>query len=381
MKRSIGLIGYGGFGRFLHRAWSGIDDVQVVAVSDADPTRNPGGISFYADWHDLVSDNDVEIVAVATPPSTHAAIACAALSSGKHTLVEKPVATTAEDAHRILEERDRAGLVATVDFMLRFNPIVEALHTWSHSGCFGKLRRVAVENYAQDESLPPNHWFWNRAISGGILVEHAVHFFDVVQWCSGSRPVHIDGVALRRNSEQEDRMMATVIYEDGLVVTHYHAFAGPDFFERTSMRFVFDLLQLDVYGWIPLSGHLSAIVNRQSEKELDRLPGLRVLSRRPSGEIKSIAHPVGPSLGVGRTVHVAGRPYTMEGTVEAEFALPVSKPEAYVDCLQALMSDFVAGVADADHRLRVTLEDGIASLEIALSATKEAHRRSGDRPL
>ncbi|MBT8400402.1 MAG: Gfo/Idh/MocA family oxidoreductase, partial [Rhodothermia bacterium] len=127
MKRyRIGLIGYGGFGRFLHSAWSDIPSVEVAAVADTDPTREPSGVSFYSDWQGLIDDPMLDIVAVATPPATHATIAVAALRRGKHVLVEKPVATSLFDANQILGERDRAGRVVVVDFMLRFNPIMEA---------------------------------------------------------------------------------------------------------------------------------------------------------------------------------------------------------------------------------------------------------------
>jgi predicted dehydrogenase len=376
MKRySIGMIGYGGFGRFLHGAWSEMDHVDVTAVADADPDRNPKNVRFYSDWQRLISDSQVDIVAIATPPSTHAAMAVAALKEGKHVLVEKPIATTMEDANQILAERDRAHRHITVDFMLRFNPIVEALHRWCSDGRFGVLRRVVVENYAQDESLSPEHWFWDPALSGGILVEHAVHFFDVVRWCSGSRAVRVNGIGLHRNRRQEDRMMATVLHEDGLVATHYHSFSRPNFFEQTSMRFVFDLLDIDLEGWIPMSGRLRAIVNEENESELTRLPGFQTTVRQTESNKASMA---GSSRAAAarQTISVAGRPYKMEAVSEGAFALPRTKSEEYARSLRALMSDFVGAIDDPAQRLRVTAEDGVASLEIALAATADAHRPS-----
>ncbi len=377
MKRyAIGLIGYGGFGRFLHGAWSDLERVDVIAVADEDASRNPGDIRFHSDWRRLVADPGVGVVAIATPPATHAAIACEALANGKHVLVEKPVATTLEDAQRIREARDQSGRVVSVDFMLRFNPIVEAIRVWCRSGCFGKLRRVVVENYAQDESLPADHWFWDPSVSGGILVEHAVHFFDIVQWCSGSKPKRVDGVSVRRNPDQEDRVMATVVHEDGLVATHYHAFSGPDFFEQTSMRFVFDLLRLDVMGWIPMSGSVSAMLTNDNIEELDRLPGFGSQWHRSADEIELKSDSDGQSGRQHAEVLVAGRSRSIVGTVKGEFAVPVTKSEAYATALRDLMSDLLLAIDDRTHVPRVTLEDGIASLEIALRAADEARKGS-----
>lgn len=362
---NIGIIGYGGFGPFIHKAWAQLDVINVLAVADADPTRRPGGVTFYPSWQDLIADPRIDLVAVATPPSTHAEIACAAMEAGKHVLVEKPLSITQDAARRILAVRDRTGRAATVDFMLRFNPIVETLHAWSQNGSFGRLRRVVVENYAQDETLPPEHWFWNPALSGGILVEHAVHFIDIVQACTTAPVQRVDGLSLQRNPNQTDRMMATVVYEDGLVATHYHMFTRPGFFEQTSMRFVFDLAQLDIEGWIPLSGRISALVSGDTDIELAWLPGFRIVREEPLGN----------GIHATRRLRSGGEPYEAARFVEGIFAIPAPKLEVYATCLQGLMADFVAAIHDPSHRMRVTLEDGLRSLDVAVRATEHAQRQ------
>lgn len=390
---SVGLVGYGGFGAFLHHAWNGTGGVAVRAVADADPSRRPADVRFYTRWQDLVADAGVDLVAIATPPASHAEIACAAMEAGKHVLVEKPLATTHADALRIRDARDRTGRVAAVDYMMRFNPVVEALHAWARSGCFGRLRRVVVENYAQDESLGPGHWFWDPAASGGILVEHAVHFIDVVHGCTAARPVRVDGIALRRGTGQEDRVMATVVYEDGLVASHFHAFSRPGFFEQTTQRFVFDLAQVDVEGWIPLSGRVSALVASGTEtsgtetsgteasgteSELNRLPGFTPARRAGLDALPDVSRPEGwgdVPRGDRRLIRSGGEPYTVDALVEGTFAVPTSKSVAYADALRALMRDVAAAVRAPSHRLRAGLEEGLSSLSVALAATEAAHAR------
>ncbi|HMB90653.1 MAG TPA: Gfo/Idh/MocA family oxidoreductase [Rhodothermales bacterium] len=360
---NLGIIGYGGFGAFIHQAWAQLDAIHVLAVADANPARQPGGVTFYPSWQDLIADPQIDLVAVATPPSTHVEIACAAMQAGKHVLIEKPLATTREDAQRILSVRDATGRMATVDFMLRFNPIVEALHTWSRNGSFGQLRRVVVENYAQDETLPSEHWFWNPALSGGILVEHAVHFIDIVHACTAAPVQRVDGVCLQRNPQQTDRTMATVVYEDGLVATHYHAFMRPNIFEKTSMRFVFDLAQLDIEGWIPLSGQITALVHGENRPALTRLPDFRVVREESLGN------------GEAQLLQSGGETYQADHLMEGTFSIPMPKSDVYTVCLQGLMSDFVAAIHDPKHQMRVTLEDGMASLKTALRATEHAQQQ------
>lgn len=365
----LGIIGYGGFGRFVHQAWSRLEEVRVVAVADTDSKRRPEGVRFYSAWQDLVRDDHVDIVAIVTPPFTHADMACEAMEAGKHVLIEKPLATTLEDARRIQVTQARTGKVASVDYMLRFNPIVEALQTWSREGYFGGLRRVVVENYAQDEALSPDHWFWDPRLSGGILVEHAVHFIDVVNGCTNTSPVRIDGLSVYRNPDQEDRMMVTVVYEDGLVASHFHAFSRPHFFEQTTMRFVFDLAQVEVQGWIPLSGSVTSLVNDETIPHLHLLPNFRQDKRQPVKDLSATGQH-GPLV----SLRSGGETYTVDTQIDGTFEVGVPKLEAYASALQALMADLVRAIRVPGYRPRVTVAEGISSLEIALSATEQAHQ-------
>ncbi len=356
----IGIIGYGGFGRFLHRAWSNMPGIAVHAVSDEHQPENLAGATFYRDWRDLIADPEVDIVSIATPPHAHTAMACAAMEAGKHVLIEKPLATTLEDARRIIETRDRTGRVASVDYVLRFNPIVEALEAWSRNGWFGALRRMTVENYAQDETLPPTHWFWDERQSGGILVEHAVHFIDFTNACAGGTPQHVDGVSVRRTPQQEDRMLLTMVYDDGLVATQYHEFARPRFFERTSMRLVYDLAEVEVEGWMPLSGRVRAMTNPHSRDHLFRLPGFRV-----ADEQRLLRDRAG-------TVRVGGVEYEADAVVNGSFAMADPKDEVYGAAVCTVMADLVRAIGDPEHSLRVPLEAGVASLSVAVEATRSA---------
>ena len=379
---TVGIIGFGGFGRFLQQSWSPMEELAVTAVADSNSDIDAAGLSHFPRWQDLLADPTIDIVSIASPPNMHAEMACAAIESGKHVLVEKPLALVPEDARRIATRQEESSVVATVDYMLRFNPIVELIQEWARSRTFGALRRVLVENYAQDESLPRDHWFWNRASSGGILIEHAVHFIDVVHGCTAADPVHIDGFAQSRDDGRVDRMGLSAIYEDGLVMSQYHAFSRPGFFESTSMRFVFDLAQIEVQGWIPLRGRVHALVTEETEAQLKRLPGVEVTRgvQIESAEDQSRPAGWGPiSAPVAASLRSGGVAYAASHEVELTYEMPAKKSDVYADCLRALMRDFVHAVRDPAHRLRVTLRDGISSLEVAAAASRSAFGRSDEQ--
>jgi predicted dehydrogenase len=373
---NLGIVGYGGFGQFLHCAWKVLDEVNIMAVADLSrPETLDMGIQFYSDWRDLLADPGIDIVSVVTPPSTHAEIACAAMEAGKQVLIEKPLATRHDDAVRILAVRDRTKQAAGIGFMLRFHPLLRTIKAWCESKCFGMLRRVVIENYAQDESLPPDHWFWNKDISGGILVEHGVHFIDLVNHLAAAKVTSVHGLSHKRNPRQEDRVLATVLYEDGLVATHYHAFARPGFFERTTIRTVFDLAEIELEGWIPLDGHVRALVNPETERELAKLPGLVITERMRVDEVQDLSRPKGWGLAKDHRVSTegivrsGGMLYHVEDLITGTFSTGRTKGEVYGGCLRSLLSDFVKAVTTPGHQLGVPLECGLEALEIALAAS------------
>ena len=360
----IGIIGYGGFGRFLHRAWSGLAGVDVTAVADVHPVTAPPGIAYFSGWRELLDSGLVDVVSVVTPPNTHAEIAVAALERGVHVLVEKPIAVTVDDARRLVEAEKTSQATATVDFMLRYNPIVQCMQDWSGAQWFGPLQRVVVENYAQDESMGPDHWFWDPEISGGILIEHAVHFIDIVNGCTDAPVKEVTGRSWRRADGREDRVALDVSYEDGLVASQYHAFNRINAFERTSLRFVFAGAQVDVDGWIPMNGRIVAMTGQDHETVLEKLPNLSILRD--------------DRLDATRRVPLADLPaqHEVDRIVEATFVIQGTKEDAYLDALRKLMRDFLRVVDVEAESMRVRLEDGLKSLEIASKATSDIRRRT-----
>ena len=140
-RSSIGIIGYGGFGRFLHYWFNQLPNVEVIAVADhGHHTKDTTACHVYANWKDLLNDPAIEIVSIVTPPALHAQMACAAMQAGKHVMLEKPVALSEESAQQILAIQKETGMAITVNHMIRYNPIIQTLTTIGQSGILGKLR-------------------------------------------------------------------------------------------------------------------------------------------------------------------------------------------------------------------------------------------------
>lgn len=376
-KYKIGIIGYGGFGKFLHYWWSELDNAEILAIADhGHHSEDLRKYRVYANWKDLINDADIDIVSIATPPGLHAEMACAAMRAGKHVLLEKPVAVTEEGARQILDTQKETGMVITVNHMIRYNPIIRNLVQLGQSGILGKLRHAVVNNYAQDAALPPDHWFWDEKVSGGILVEHGVHFFDIVNALSGQKYSEVCGSSDRRNDCQRDRVAAMVTYDKGLIANYYHAFSGPGLFEQTTIQLAYDLARVEIEGWMPLKGTVKALVNENIKERLKELPGWEIVQSDTLDAPADVSRPEGwggsdaPALPDKELTYCGGVAYDVDEMISATFEIPQTKGQVYGKCVQSALLDVIRKIENKDHELAITVEDAVEALRIALLASR-----------
>jgi predicted dehydrogenase len=377
-KYRIGIIGYGGFGQFLHHWWAQLANVEVVAVADMNIQGEVANCKTYSDWKDLVNDPDIDIVSIVTPPALHVEMACAAMKANKHVVLEKPVAISEEGGRQILETQKETGMVITVDHMIRYNPIMQSFMQLGLSGCFGKLRHAVINNYAQDAALPANHWFWKEELSGGIFIEHGVHFFDIVNALSAQKYSQVYGCSHRRNESQRDQVAAMVLYNEGLIASYYHSFSGPGFFEQTTIELAYDLAKVEIKGWMPMNGSIRALVNNQSKEQLKMIPGWKLTKTESLADLRDVSRPEGwggspvtTDPAADHMVYGGGIGYKVDEMVSATFEIEQTKGEVYGKCVQSVLSDVINKIENKDHMLTVTFEDGYEAVKIAVRASQQ----------
>lgn len=378
----VGIIGYGGFGQFLHKWWDRLENVRVAAIADALPEKLAGlqGVKTFADWRVLIQEPDLDVIAIVTVPDTHMEMANACMEAGKHVFIEKPLAATIADAQSILATRDRTGRIAAVDFIMRFNPLIRELKKLSRLGVFGRLRRVDVENYAQDESLGQEHWFWDQERSGGILVEHGVHFIDLVHFLNPAKVLAVNGLKHDRNERQEDQILANAVYEGGLIATHYHSFARPGFFEVNRIKLAFDLADIELHGWIPLWGEAKILVNDETKNILVSSPLFKPSQSIPVAQAADDSRPEGwgtaeDQVSTRRIIRAGGLAYEVDEVLNGRFDTGRTKLEVYASCVQTSLLDIIHKIENPDRAIAAPLEAGLASLEVAIRASESARAR------
>ncbi|MCI0439095.1 MAG: Gfo/Idh/MocA family oxidoreductase, partial [Chloroflexi bacterium] len=145
VNRKFAVVGCGSWGKNLVRNFCALLGTESVVCCDqnVDALRQMEsqcpGVSVVADMERILSDDSVYAVAIATPTPTHFALALDALSSGKHVLVEKPLATSVAEASALCAAAERNSRVLMVDHVLLFHPAVREMIERIHAGALGDV--------------------------------------------------------------------------------------------------------------------------------------------------------------------------------------------------------------------------------------------------
>jgi predicted dehydrogenase len=351
----IGVVGAGEFAKFAVTAFLRVPGIKVVAVTDInqDAARHLGvafNLVVYEDFEQLLKNAPVDLVYIATPPYLHFAQSRMALLAGKHVICEKPAALKTSEAEALVELAKAHNLLYVVNLMQRYNPLFGMVKTIIDERLLGDFRHGFFENYASDESLGPSHWFWDLSKSGGIFIEHGVHFFDLFAGWLGEGKVH-GALQLRRPAVKEsipaeptpaakeliiDRVQATILYKTG-PVNFYHGFDQRKILDRQEMRLLFERGDITLYEWVPV------------KMKLHGLPGAAELKRLEEITAASAA--------------------AVAGTITLTYQNPLGKQELYQQMLTAMLSDQWNWIKDRSHIRVIDDDNAVQSLRVAEEAT------------
>jgi predicted dehydrogenase len=142
---NVAVVGCGYWGPNLIRSFCSCPQTRLVAVCDSDPTRLESvhaGYLFakgYEDYDQLLAHPELDAVAIATPVRTHASLVLKALGSGKHVLVEKPMAASVREAEAMAEAANKAGLILMVDHVFVYSGPIQKIKQFIDSGELGEI--------------------------------------------------------------------------------------------------------------------------------------------------------------------------------------------------------------------------------------------------
>ena len=173
MGVNIGVIGCGRWGMAHIKTLNEIKEkagINQIYASDLDEQfsrRLSGKVDgFFQNWREMIDKKNLDIVAVVTPPESHAEISVELLSRGIDVLVEKPIATTLTDANSILNANQTFGRVLSVGHLLRFHVGIKMALSEISSGLIGTLERIEFTRITPRKPTKSSDVFQALAIHG-----------------------------------------------------------------------------------------------------------------------------------------------------------------------------------------------------------------------
>ncbi|HEX4852468.1 MAG TPA: Gfo/Idh/MocA family oxidoreductase, partial [Puia sp.] len=306
-------------------------------------------------------EEDIDLVYIATPPFLHYEQSKMALLADKHVICEKPAALKMEHAAELQSLAEMHLKLYVVNLMQRYNPLYEVVKNIIEGKLLGNFLHGFFENYASDENLKEDHWFWDESKSGGIFIEHGVHFFDMFSGWLGEGKL-VSSLQLRRPSISKvifDRVQAIVNYEAG-PVSFYHGFDQPNMLDRQEMRLQFERGEVSLYGWIPVKCKIYGLLREDEVKAItSMLNNFSVIfETERKGSTKSVK---------GRFKDVV---YEEELTLE--FGSLDEKLTRYKEILKRMLEDQWKWIKDRNRGRAITGRNGVDSLKIAQEAARNA---------
>jgi phthalate 4,5-cis-dihydrodiol dehydrogenase len=222
----LGIAGLGLAGAFMIRAAAVHPGFALVAGMDPaaaprDAFARDFGARTYPDFNSLCADPDAEVIYIASPHRFHADQAIEALESGKHVLVEKPLALTIEDCDRVVEAAARTKRVLIVGHSHGFDPNVRKMREIIASGDLGRVSMVLSFNYTDYVYRPHGPDETNRALGGGVIFNQVAHQIEIVRLLVGERITAVRAHVDRLDSDitTDGAAMAFLEFEGGAVAS------------------------------------------------------------------------------------------------------------------------------------------------------------------
>jgi UDP-N-acetylglucosamine 3-dehydrogenase len=215
-----GLVGLGMMGRHHARVLRSLEGVELAAVADpgGDPHKVAGGLDVLPDVEKLIAAG-IDICVLAIPTAGHEEAGLALAEAGVHTLVEKPLASSAAGAARLADAFAAAGVVGCVGHVERYNPALQHLRARLEQGELGEIYQVITRRQGP---------FPNRVSDVGVVKDLATHDVDSTAWVTRLPYRSVSARTAHKSGRSYEDLVAVVAQlSDGTVVNHLVNWLSP----------------------------------------------------------------------------------------------------------------------------------------------------------
>ena len=211
------------------------NNLEIVAVCDIVPEKmeeilakhnlaDDKSIKRYTDYKQMLEENEIELISIATESGKHAAIALDAIDAGVSVIIEKPMAMNIADAEEIIKRAAEKNAKVSACHQNRFNVAIQEVRKAVEGERFGKLSHASINvrwnrNKGYYEQAP---WRGTWEEDGGCLMNQCIHGIDLLRWMMGDEVVEVYGATRQQFHdylEAEDVGVAVVKFKNGAIGT------------------------------------------------------------------------------------------------------------------------------------------------------------------
>jgi len=221
-----GIVGLGVMGRHHLRILSALEGVELVGVFDPALVGSGelSGVPVHSSLQSLLGSH-LDYCVLSAPTAYHLELGLQLAEHRVHTLIEKPVATTGDEAKQLVEAFESKGLIGGVGHVERFNPAIQAMRQKISEGLLGEVFQVATRRQGP---------FPARISDVGVIKDLATHDIDLTMWTMQRRYESVSAhTTFRSGRKHEDMLVAIGKLEGGVIVNHLVNWLSP-FKERST---------------------------------------------------------------------------------------------------------------------------------------------------
>jgi predicted dehydrogenase len=214
----VAVVGYGYWGPNLVRNFWSAPGARLVTVCDmraerlASVTSQYPAVEVIGNYAAVLNDPRVDVVALATPVSSHYELAMRALKAGKHVFIEKPMTATSEQARQLLDEADRRGLIIGVD------------HTFVYTGAVRKIRELVASDGLGDiyyyDSVRVNLGLFQHDVN--VIWDLAVHDLSILDYVIPQQPVAVSATGIGHVAGEPENIAYMTLFFEHNLIAHLH---------------------------------------------------------------------------------------------------------------------------------------------------------------
>lgn len=230
----VAVIGVGSMGQNHARIYFHSENATLIAVSDnylpnAEKIGKKYNIPYYQDYNEMLEKEQIDAISIAVPTSLHKEVALACIKQQKHLLLEKPIASTEQEAQEIINAANNHNILLMIGHIERFNTAITELKQRLKKDHLGEIYKIDIERVGP---------FPTRITDVGVIIDLSVHDIDIINYLLESDPQQLYAQTQQKlHPTHEDSVTSLITYKNGV-----HAILNINYLSPTKIR------QLQIFG-------------------------------------------------------------------------------------------------------------------------------------